>query len=204
MRLRFDPARRARLDRQKRTAFYKQERLMATENKPRIWRAFASRGHQGRLINIYTWRQALQMSGVPDDEIVVVELVEDPDGVYAGWLRTDEEAARGKLQRHEITLVQSRQIFDVQFPYGAEAEVKAGKGQIVYLRVEQLAELPVKGEIVSTERVDENKNRIVLRIAERYGEDDDGLRVLYTIRNRGYLMEWFQQKARQVRNGDSS
>jgi hypothetical protein len=202
MRLRFDPARRARLDRQKRTAFYQQERLMATENKPRIWRAFASRGHQGRLINIHTWRQALQMSGVPDDEIVVVELVEDQDGVYAGWLRTDKEVARGKLQRHEITLVQSRQIFDVQFPYGAEAEVKVGNGEIVYLRAEQLAELPIQGEIVSTEPIGGNRIRIVVRIAERYGEDDDGLRVFYTVRSP--LRHWFEQKARQVRNGDSS
>lgn len=175
---------------------------MATENKPRIWRAFASRGHQGRLINIHTWRQALQMSGVPDDEIVVVELVEDQDGVYAGWLRTDKEVARGKLQRHEITLVQSRQIFDVQFPYGAEAEVKVGNGEIVYLRAEQLAELPIQGEIVSTEPIGGNRIRIVVRIAERYGEDDDGLRVFYTVRSP--LRHWFEQKARQVRNGDSS
>jgi hypothetical protein len=202
MRLRFDPARRARLDRQKRTAFYQQERLMATENKPRIWRAFASRGHQGRLINIHTWRQALQMSGVPDDEIVVVELVEDQDGVYAGWLRTDKEVARGKLQRHEITLVQSRQIFDVQFPYGAEAEVKVGNGEIVYLRAEQLAELPIQGEIVSTEPIGGNRIRIVVRIAERYGEDDDGLRVFYTVRSP--LRHWFEQKVRQARNGNSS
>jgi hypothetical protein len=133
------------------------------------------------------------MSGVPDDEIVLVELIEDPDGQYAGWLTTGEG---------EIDLVQHRLIFDMQFPYGAEAEVKAGSGQVVHLRAEQLAELPVKGEIISTERVDENKNRIVLRIAERYGEDDDGLRVFYTVRSP--LRHWFEQKVRQVRNGDSS
>jgi hypothetical protein len=160
---------------------------------PRIWRAFASRGHQGRLINITRWRQAIRMSGVPDDEVVLVELVEDPDGMYAGWLHTSED---------QIAMVQPRRIFDMQFPYGAEAEVKAGNGQIVYLRAEQLADLPVKGEIIRTERIDENKARIVVRIAERYGEDDDGLRVLYTVQSP--LRHWFEQKARQVRNGDSS
>lgn len=71
-------------------------------------------------------------------EAVQVLVSEDPDGPYWGWLRFASEAngrawrpadeAPVMIQRHEG-------VFSMQFTYGPEAEVKAGKGRIVHLKI---------------------------------------------------------------------
>lgn len=57
-----------------------------------------------------------------------VTLVEDPDGDYRGWIGTGET---------DPEVVLYGKIFDIQFPYGAQAEVDAGRGRVVRLRVER-------------------------------------------------------------------
>lgn len=61
------------------------------------------------------------------DEVVPVTLTETADGPYYGWLRADGD---------EPCMIQQREkLFDMQFPYGVDAEVKAGKGRVVRLAV---------------------------------------------------------------------
>jgi hypothetical protein len=59
--------------------------------------------------------------------IVEVNLVEDPEGEYKGWIPAGETKMR---------MVLHKQLFPMQFPYGVTAEVDAGKGEAVNLRVE--------------------------------------------------------------------
>lgn len=59
--------------------------------------------------------------------IVQVTVLEDPQGDYWGWLATG--AATPTM------IWPSENLFRVCFPYGPDAEVKAGKGRVVKLRV---------------------------------------------------------------------
>lgn len=70
----------------------------------------------------------LRMHGCTDP--VPVRLVEDPDGKYLTWLSYEDG------EREPIFTLWAT-IFDVQFPYGHEAEEKAGKGRAVRVRVER-------------------------------------------------------------------
>jgi hypothetical protein len=58
----------------------------------------------------------------------------DPPSTYWGWLPTGET---------RIRLIQPTRLqFNMQFPYGVDAEVKAGKGRDLVLHVEVLDEYP--------------------------------------------------------------
>lgn len=57
---------------------------------------------------------------------VPVEVVEDPDGEYLGYIPTGEVVP---------TLILHSRIFEIQFPYGSHAEVKRGKGEVVSLSI---------------------------------------------------------------------
>lgn len=60
-------------------------------------------------------------------DVQAVELVEDPEGQYWGWLPVDDD---------EPTMVQPHYgMFSMQFAYGPDAEVDRGNGQIVRLSV---------------------------------------------------------------------
>jgi hypothetical protein len=56
-----------------------------------------------------------------------VRLIEDPDGELRGWLAVGDT---------EPTMIYDRRVFPVCFPYGVDAEVKAGHGEVVRLRAE--------------------------------------------------------------------
>lgn len=62
-------------------------------------------------------------------EPVSVLVTEDGEGDYLGWIGT------GKT---DPVMIQRRGIFDVQFPYGHRAEVEAGRGEAVPLRIEEV------------------------------------------------------------------
>lgn len=66
-----------------------------------------------------------------------VTLVEDPDGDLRGWVDADQERDPG------VVMVQHHRVFEVQFTYGSAAEVEAGKGEVVPLRVEKREPRPV-------------------------------------------------------------
>jgi hypothetical protein len=70
-------------------------------------------------------RRYTEAYGVDAEEVTVVEA--DTDATHWGWLRTDGDAP---------TMIQPRRVlFDIQFPYGTDAETAAGKGEVVRLAV---------------------------------------------------------------------
>lgn len=65
--------------------------------------------------------------------VVQVQLTEDPDGPYWGWLYLNRPG------REDPTMVQPHKgMFTMQFPYGPEVEEKAGKGRTVRLTVTEV------------------------------------------------------------------
>ena len=79
-------------------------------------------------------RQERSVCAYGDDPVPVV-VTEDPEGGHWGWLGRrlpgEEEPIPTMVQPH-------RGIFDMQFAYGARAEVDAGRGEIIRLRVQDL------------------------------------------------------------------
>lgn len=61
-----------------------------------------------------------------DEPAEIVELVADPEGDFLGWLDVEEGNS-------VPVLVQHRKVFPIQFTYGVQAEVDAGRGIAVGL-----------------------------------------------------------------------
>ena len=59
---------------------------------------------------------------------VPVTVIEDAEGDYYGWIATGQDAP--------VMIQPSPALFSMQFPYGPKAEVEAGRGKIVRLRVD--------------------------------------------------------------------
>lgn len=99
----------------------------------RTWRMYAGRldgGVPGREFMNFGSEETVRRGygRVP----VLVRLIEDPDGEYYGWIPTGET---------EPTMIQPHPgLFNMQFPYGPEAEVKHGRGEIVRMSCAALAE----------------------------------------------------------------
>ena len=64
-----------------------------------------------------------------------VRVVADPDGPYWGWQES------GREQEPPVMVYEHETLFKICFPYGVKAEVDAGHGQVLRLRVESLLEL---------------------------------------------------------------
>lgn len=94
---------------------------------PREWSAF-SEERNGTFVTIEKWVEAMLFSGVPQERIVKVRLIEDPAGDFAGWLDANENG--------EICMVQHKRVFPIQFPYGVQAAEENGDGKAVSLRIE--------------------------------------------------------------------
>ena len=84
-----------------------------------------------RYWHIGNWRY-VEACKHAESPVVQVNLNEDPDGDYWGWIDTNCD---------QIVMVQpQRGLFDMQFTYGPEAEVKRGRGRIVRLRIAEVAQ----------------------------------------------------------------
>lgn len=99
---------------------------------PRRWRMWAGEHRTERgMTEPVEWRHfALDPSyarAYGEENIVEVDVVEDPDGLYMGWVTTGE-ATVGLLQRRAA-------LFGMQFAYGPEVEVEAGRGVIIRAHV---------------------------------------------------------------------
>ncbi|MFG3710947.1 hypothetical protein [Micromonospora sp. NPDC047730] len=107
------------------------------EREPRRWRMYA-----GRLKSPVEGREFMNF-GDPwyvrayGREPVPVELTEDPEGTYWGWID-----APGHPQADGMPeMVQPHYgMFTMQFPYGPEAEQERGKGEIVRMSVREVSE----------------------------------------------------------------
>ena len=99
----------------------------------RSWRMFAGRvtdSRVGRDFMNFGDERTVRMYGV---EPVPVELTEDPDGDYYGWIHADRSGERfAPRYTGEVVMVQPHKgMFTMQFPYGPEAEARDGRGEIV-------------------------------------------------------------------------
>lgn len=96
------------------------------------WQMFAGRDERNGGFRNIGHRRYVEMYG---HDPVAVTVTEDPDGPYFGWLRaatswSEAVTEPSMIQQHEG-------IFGMQFPYGYEAEVKAGRGRVVKLSIVQ-------------------------------------------------------------------
>ena len=99
--------------------------------KTNITRAWRMHGHAnshapGEFLNIENHPRTAAMYG-PD--VVPLLVTEDPAGNYLGWLDNDNP---------DLAMVQWHTLFNMQFAYGAQAEVDAGRGTIIRLSVTEL------------------------------------------------------------------
>ena len=96
------------------------------------WDMFAHR-HDAGLWNVGS-RAFVDAHGLRDP-IVAVTVVEvpddDPAGTHWGWIASGHDKPS--------MIWPNRACFDVCFPYGAEAEEKAGRGRAVRLAVTEVA-----------------------------------------------------------------
>lgn len=63
------------------------------------------------------------------DEPTPITVMEDSDGTHLGWIDTGET---------DPVMVLDHRIFEIQFPYGSNAEVEAGKGRVVRLSIREV------------------------------------------------------------------
>jgi hypothetical protein len=82
----------------------------------------------------------VEIHGLPDPvvPVTVTEVADgDPGGTHWGWIESEAAAAFYRREPHDepCMIWAFRGAFDVQFPYGPAAEVKAGKGRVVRLRI---------------------------------------------------------------------
>ena len=71
--------------------------------------------------------------------VVQVTVTEDADGPYYGWIDTSGTPRAERRDAMPVMIQPHRTLFRMQFPYGVDAEVDAGKGRVVRLRVEEVA-----------------------------------------------------------------
>lgn len=100
----------------------------------RTWLMFGAKSEaatteNGAVLYKHIWEnpRALAMSGVPSDKILQLELQENPEGEYMGWIPEDRPES--------LNMVQLKKIFAVQFPYGVKAAMEAGQGEAVPLSI---------------------------------------------------------------------
>lgn len=78
-------------------------------------------------------------------EPVQVELTEDPDGAYYGWIRAGRDGSFPRTYTGIPDMIQpSPSLFAVQCPYGPEEGVKAGDGEIVRMSCRAVEEAAVE------------------------------------------------------------
>lgn len=99
--------------------------------EPRRWPMYAGdRGH-GIWSTVGGHPRFVKMHG--HETVHEVTATEDPDGPYWGWIGA--EYLHYQADR-EPRMIQPRQsLFAMQFPYGPDAEVAHGHGEIVRLSI---------------------------------------------------------------------
>lgn len=110
------------------------------EREPRRWRMFAGREHavQGREFQHFGEPFYVRLYG---REPVEVELVEDPDGGYWGWIDLPTEFEPEVSGVPEM-IQPHHGMFTMQFTYGPDIEVKHGKGEIVRMTCREITPQP--------------------------------------------------------------
>lgn len=94
----------------------------------REWRMHGGRNIQGTWFVVGDERY-VRLHGVYRNRVIPVLVTTDDEGDYLGWIETGKS---------EPDLIQHKEIFNIQFPYGYRVEVKAGRGVAVRLRIEEV------------------------------------------------------------------
>ncbi len=89
----------------------------------RTWALFGH-VHNDRIVDVETDRRVAALYG---GVTVTVTAVEDYDGDYRGWIDTGTDVP---------VMVEHKDLFPMQFPYGVGAAVMNGEGVVVRLRLE--------------------------------------------------------------------
>lgn len=92
-----------------------------------------------QFLNVVDDRRTAEMYGRP---VVPVQVVEDADGTYWGWVYNDDEPGTNRHPRGGVPqMIQPTEgMFSMQFPYGPKVERDRGRGRIVRLSVYALDE----------------------------------------------------------------
>lgn len=90
----------------------------------------------GMFYNIFPSILQVQMCGYEPDEIWILNFKEDDKGEYWSFQDTGEDTFH-LIFPHKV-------LFDVCFAYGVDAEVEAGRGRIVHLKITKSKSLEVK------------------------------------------------------------
>jgi hypothetical protein len=86
--------------------------------------------HKEKDVYRHFFQSLAQMKMCGSGEVTLVKVTEDPHGDYYGWLRVDKV---------EYSLIFKTLLsLEVCFPYGTKAEVEAGNGRVVRLKVEEV------------------------------------------------------------------
>ena len=104
---------------------------------PRTWRTWAGRVSYGSGFADFGHPRFVKMNG--HSEVVPVELVEDENGMYYGWLYSQNSPYERNNRFGPCMVQPHRGMYDMQFPYGAKAEEEAGVGETVKLAVRELS-----------------------------------------------------------------
>lgn len=102
----------------------------ADATEPRCWDMYAGLRdgvHGPEYADFFDDPRGVKFSG--HDDVHRVRLTEDPDGHLRGWIDTGDTT---------VAMIEHRQIFEIQFPYGSAAHVELGHGEVVSLRVEAI------------------------------------------------------------------
>lgn len=107
----------------------------------RTWRMFAGRDTNpvaGREFRNFGQEHYVRMYG---REPIPVELTEDPDGTYYGWIRAGRDGLFPRTYTGVPEMIQpSYGMFAMQFPYGPEDGVRDGQGEIVRMSCQAVDE----------------------------------------------------------------
>ena len=86
--------------------------------------------HKEKGVYRHFFQSLIQMELCSTGEVTLVKVTEDAEGDYYGWLRMDKV---------EYCLIyNSLALLEMCFAYGTKAEVKAGNGRVVKLKVEEV------------------------------------------------------------------
>lgn len=94
------------------------------------WEMFAAPLGNGDWTGLGSEWYAKQYAG--GGPAVPVVVTEDPEGDYLGWIEKTEGSPRNT---GEPEMIQRKEIFSIQFPYGPDSEEAAGRGHAIRLTI---------------------------------------------------------------------
>jgi len=100
------------------------------EQERPVWRMYAGRSEQSGMFSDFFGHPTLVRMNGYHGEIIQVELIEDPEGPYWGWLGTNEDVP-SLIQPHEIQYI-------IQFAYGPQRAEDTGIGRTVRLMAREV------------------------------------------------------------------